>query len=502
MIFFIFSLFFSVNSLRIWESEQAQLLGKKVKAFTFEDTTFNQNDDAFTPTSSGEYHINRCNFINNVGQDDSAGSITATNNANIYIEDCNFTSNSSPENGGAIYSDVPVIDIKRTRFINNVCNNTLDDIKQMAHGGAIHFKKKGGNQTISNCVFQGNKAKTSGGAIYVQFEKNTEGSGFKNSLNIIECQFTGCESGAYGGAICSGFPYFVEEQFDGDMAIEDCTFSRCNSEYGGAVYFAEGTVEGDEQKFVFKCTFEDNLASKKGSSIYSKTYELTLDNSTFKKNKRQSSSGLIPSFLYIEMNEKPPTINNVIFEDNSGSTINIQLTKTVTDSLDFTFCTFRDYTIGPIFQPSEIDSKSTTNFLNCTFTKCHSEGTNLPIVLDSNKFNFQHCFFTYNTHGTVRISDSTTATFEDCDFNFNTIDKNGAAIYISTATEEIKINNCRFSDNTASEENGGSIYANGNLNVSITKCEFTRNKANKNGGGLYLNVTQFILEDCIFKDNK
>ena len=499
MILFSFILLFSVNSFRIFDENiaKSKKISKRIiaKGPNFLNTNFSYNDMAFAPADLGKYTFSNCFFEYNNGEGNEPGSIHLSGESSLSISDCSFIHNTGQFLGGAILLEINEFDIQSSKFIENECTTT--NILGGC-GGSIFILKLGDTQVIKSCLFQGNRATTSGGAIHVWYNNTQpQDPGFKDALNVTDCQFLVCTADT-GGAIYTGSINPSLSNKDGDMSIEGCLFNKCHSKVGGAIHFSDGDFYSDQQKIIFKCTFDDNTAESKGSCIDSMAFEITLDNCTFKNNQWISTSQNCKSFLSIVMDEqeKVPIINKVIFEGNSGSTIDI----TVQDgSLNFTECEFRDYTSGIAFDSSKINSIS-TSFTKCNFTNLFGDDDTLfPISLTFGEFIFDGCILENNKHGTIKIS-GIKVTFKRCSFQYNKVAKSGASIYIGSSSKLINITNCNFCSNYA-EQFGGSIFSQKINEIFISSCSFIANKADINGGALYLDALKSDIENCNFDLN-
>ncbi|KAK8858363.1 hypothetical protein M9Y10_013465, partial [Tritrichomonas musculus] len=504
MILFSFILLFSVNSFRIFDENiaKSKKISKRIIAkgpnFLNTNLTYNNfsyNDMAFAPADLGKYTFSNCFFEYNNGEGNEPGSIHLSGESSLSISDCSFIHNTGQFLGGAILLEINEFDIQYSKFIENECTTT--NILGGC-GGSIFILKLGDTQVIKSCLFQGNRATTSGGAIHVWYNNTQpQDPGFKDALNVTDCQFLVCTADT-GGAIYTGSINPSLSNKDGDMSIEGCLFNKCHSKVGGAIHFSDGDFYSDQQKIIFKCTFDDNTAESKGSCIDSMAFEITLDNCTFKNNQWISTSQNCKSFLSIVMDEekKVPIINKVIFEENSGSTIDI----TVQDgSLNFTECEFRDYTSGIAFDSSKINSIS-TSFTKCNFTNLFGDDDTLfPISLTFGEFIFDGCILENNKHGTIKIS-GIKVTFKRCSFQYNKVAKSGASIYIGSSSKLINITNCNFCSNYA-EQFGGSIFSQKINEIFISSCSFIANKADINGGALYLDALKSDIENCNFDLN-
>ena len=118
------------------------------------------------------------------------------------------------------------------RFIS--CKNTN------GHGGALFS-----SQTVhlTNCVFDGCEAKTSGGAV----QHNGTGT-------IVDCTVTNCTSTTTGGAV----------QHKGTGTIVDCTFTNCTSTTAGGAIWNEGTANYSRLS-ISNCTAGTNGGAIEGN---------------------------------------------------------------------------------------------------------------------------------------------------------------------------------------------------------------------------------------------
>ena len=202
-------------------------------------------------------------FINNTasqgGAIDSAGDVTIANKAQVVFQD-----NHAKTYGGGIASSQHVTISGSVQFINNTAN----------HGSAINCDE---NVTIANnaqVVFQGNHAKTLGGAIAssrhvtiagsVQFINNTAdyGSAIDCDENVTiannaQVVFQGNHAKSFGGAVNS----IQHVSLAGSVQFIN------NSAYdGGAIACAENVTIADNAQVYF----QDNHAKKQGGAIASK----------------------------------------------------------------------------------------------------------------------------------------------------------------------------------------------------------------------------------------
>ena len=162
----------------------------------FENITFigNTAKEEGSAIFCGNANVINCTFINNHASEGiifaESGNLTikgstftnttnltfsiihATSPGNLNIEDCIF-SNSKSKYATAIYTSRKL----------NINGSLFENLSADMTGGAIVLK---GNYTsvIKNTQFRNTKANKNGGAIYVDFQKNTEGLELKNTTFI------------------------------------------------------------------------------------------------------------------------------------------------------------------------------------------------------------------------------------------------------------------------------------------------------------------------------
>ena len=168
-----------------------------------------------------------CKFVgNSVTGAASAGAVAGY----CGLVDCVFDGNTSPNNAGAVTHTM--YPISNCTFRANVCQNngaaiwgdnaSLGEIvgchfltnSAKYNGGAVFFSDKG-VPLVTNCTFSGNSSVSgSGGAVY---SASTPSSGIEG---LFACHFEGNDARSYGGAINGGYAY-------------GCTFegSKCSLDY-------------------------------------------------------------------------------------------------------------------------------------------------------------------------------------------------------------------------------------------------------------------------------
>lgn len=188
---------------------------------------------------------------NNKGN--SMGGVIGDNSSDttININGGTFTGNSSVKWGGVIGSYGKVT-INGGTFTGNKGSQ-----------GAVVYSN--GVLNITGGTFEGNQASYTGGVIAV---------GSKANLNVSGGTFKG-NSAKFGSAI-----YTSKTQ---NAVIQNATIESNVSGFGAA-YFNEGSAS------VENVTFKNNLAINRGSAIYNRDADVTVNKSTFKDNGEMTDS--------------------------------------------------------------------------------------------------------------------------------------------------------------------------------------------------------------------
>ena len=220
--------------------------------------------------------------------------LISTFNTDLTVYNCTFA-NTTSRYATAIFNEgnkkETKIIISNSKFINLHANITA---------GAIGIK--GGDRsstiltTIENCEFDNVTSEKNGGAVFVDILGGSFGEG---TTIINNTKFSKCSS-EYGGAVLQlgGYMDLIDSQFTDNYARED----------GGAVYTSYTTL------YVNNSTFTSNLGSY-GSAIYLDKDNLTVEKSTFKDNTATTGAAITTyDSLYI--------ISNSNFIDNSDLDIN------------------------------------------------------------------------------------------------------------------------------------------------------------------------------------
>ncbi|NOY36455.1 MAG: hypothetical protein GXO83_02670, partial [Chlorobi bacterium] len=195
----------------------------------------------------------------------NGGGINSTyKGKNLTIRNCIFKNNYAKTSGNAIYNQFDGLEIENCTFTNNnIYNNGY-----VSDGGAIYSEY--GDITILNCTFTHNSAQTTGGAISVKY----------CSSYIYNTLFYDNKVGnGNGGAIYNGGS-------SGHTKLENCVFysNSANNGNGGGVYAALSDS-------VINCTFYKNICGNKGGNFADEFTSSDIVNTIFLWGNANSGTG-------------------------------------------------------------------------------------------------------------------------------------------------------------------------------------------------------------------
>ncbi len=314
---------------------------------------------------------------------------------------------------------------------------------------------------------------TRGRGTYVESEGNYGAGIFcdSSSPTVTDCtlydnQIRGGGDGGGGGVYCnSASPTFT-----------DCVFHRNRSDWdGGGAY-----CRASDPTFT-RCTFLGNLSSYKGAGIYSDPDStLTLTDCDFESN-YMVGGPVAGGGIYFDASP-PPTLvgctfitNRIASGNGSGIYFNNMLSATLTE------CTFNgNWNIsggdgGAIY----FDNTLTATLTGCTFSENTVNGNGAGVYL----------------------TDST-ATFTGCDFIENTasLGGGGMASYLSSPM----LDGCTFEGNESESPlggGGGAVYCGGFPSPVLDGCLVTGNEAGGVGGGISCEASSPTLTGCTISGN-
>ena len=405
--------------------------------------------------------IDYCNFTNCYALG-SGGAIYITGEYNT-VSNSYFENNScTAEGGGAILIYAPNIKVINSTFINNTCYSTWG-------GGAIDMDKSATqNVLIDNCKFINNHAKYQGGAIDTN-------SNIKE-CTIIGCLFEGNTANTTGGAISS--------TGSSSISIYNSEFSKntANSIENSIYTSSSSSIYIDDSNTGLT---DENVQLNDATILVNDDFYIA---PTAKGKKDGSSPGDAANWTYAyEHIASGRTIYFTegsyydIFNQDIFKTLNLKGLGTVTIDLQQkgrAFIISSQYTsidsINIINGKMDYGGAIYWSGTYGTLSNCKLENNQADIV-----------------GGAIYLSENIIANISESSFISNTA-ISGGAIYLS---ENIiaNISESKFINNNA-EDNGAAIYSENGKNITIINPDYQNNKAKKGGNDYYiLDATKNIL---------
>ena len=224
--------------------------------------------------------VNNSKFISNTGTDSS----------DIFFnEKCNVIVVNSTFEGGIeskwshIYFSGGALIVDGSTFANS----------RSSYANAIYGED--GRVTVRNTKFRNLTVLNSAGAIGVKYAVN---------LTVEDCEFTNITSGKDGGVIFAD----IEQ---GHVTIANSKFHGCFAAFGGAVMQLRSELN------IINSTFEDNIAMYDGGVLWTSYADVSIENSTFKRNNVVKEDLEIGGVLYFDKGNI--LIKGSTFIDNHGS---------------------------------------------------------------------------------------------------------------------------------------------------------------------------------------
>ncbi len=179
----------------------------------------------------------------------------------VLIRNCIFDGNVATSSGGAVDVWGATVTIDGCLFVNN------EAVTGDSYGGAVALWPTAAGSVITDCVFTTNWAPV-GGAVY-----------YEGNITITGCTFNGNGAGSDGGAV-------VGNSWEGGLIHQSRFTGNSSNSGGGAIYLAEGhtTVQG--------CIFDDNRADK-GGDVFIGGVATQVLNCTFYRGRAATAGGAL-----------------------------------------------------------------------------------------------------------------------------------------------------------------------------------------------------------------
>lgn len=453
------------NNLLIFDGNQSKMTGKVNGTFIFaynssvvnvyDNVTFqNSKKVGNKRTLDAKYGVS---YPNRIG---GAVAIIASGSMNVY---------------GGIFSNNIVNE-------ENTAEDATEEQRNSSQGGAIY---NFGNLKIYGGTFSGNQA-ARGGAVYNY-----------RTLKLYSGVFKDNNATTYGGAIC-----------------------QPGSQYARTYLGAENDKKGN------KILFENNTAAQNGGALYTQKQSslIAYGGATFVSNKAVvDNGGAIAAYGVANL-------NNVTFEKNSaglrGGSIYLSNSdaELTTRFSKITDCIFKEnsakhggavaaYSADETLAEGAIVDISACDFISNTV---ESDGGAVYAGRKS-KVTISDVLFENNSGlegGALYVTGESTVDVTNTKFLSNKVTSaDGCGGAITVRSSKLNINTSEFDKNSA-DKNGGAIYVSYvgtskyNSNVKITDTVFTENTTKKYGGAIYSAVHEVTkpknvieAQDLEFKKN-
>ncbi|CAG9325837.1 unnamed protein product [Blepharisma stoltei] len=386
-------------------------------------------------------------------------SVVSSDTADIASVNC-----SSNVGNGAL----PICFLLTGNFIRVLKNSSFEEnVNSYATGaGAIEIKDSLGLY-INNCTFRENTGDY-GGAINAAsqmisiesslFKSNYSPNGYGGALLYLQTLTSGISlfeisstdirnnSALYGGSI------FIAQQWTGssktDVSIKSSNFYFNTASYASCLYF-DSTVTLADSSAIWYSNFIENSSKISACVIFYSKGNLNFSFCDFLTN-----SGRLSSALQIDISDSTVTFDSCKFSNNKG------LSVILIDNQN---------------------SISYINTMNCIFE--YNYGSAISLNYDS--LHDSGSIFRHNLAASgscLRLQNSAIAISDSSKFLNNTSSTNGGAVLLSSASE-FYCSSCRFASNKA--QTGGAIYAEQDSVFSIFSSDFNKNSCDEDGSAIY-----------------
>ena len=288
--------------------------------------------------------VMHCTFEKNACLFSGGGMIAAGQSIEgVQVDSCLFNYNIAGEGGSGLYSSSTKLKINSSNFVNNqsgilgalyiwtdansttahLITNTIMDCTFDNNSGQIGagFTSWVGSFDMKDCTFSNNQAmindpslNTLGGAIFVQFEINTD----KRKVNIQNCNFVKNSSEQDFGAICIYDNCAVNES--NEINIDNCFFQENSSSNVGGL----GLIRLSNIATISNSIFDNNRGKVQaigaGSLLpLSNGFDLLINNCLFTNHVASDEQDVIVGFSRFTSK-----LSNCTFADNQSVPIGVQ----------------------------------------------------------------------------------------------------------------------------------------------------------------------------------
>ncbi|MBQ4569301.1 MAG: hypothetical protein IJA62_04535 [Ruminococcus sp.] len=394
----------------------------------------------FSSGTSTKTEIKNCNFIGNTA---SSGGALTVSESNVSVTGGEFKDNSA-NLGGAVNIGTGTLTISGVTFTNNSAVKNASGSN--GNGGAIAVAAGTLNATGDN-LFDGNTAENHGGAIYVSYKTDDNGTKVGGVVNMSEGLFKNNSADISGGAISS--------RTNGSVALSG-TELTANSSYGTVLGEGGGAIYSNDNTLVLSgVVIDGNSSAYYGGGVTALNADVTIDEKSQIKN-NVGTTGVALEFR----GTGSYTLNDISVTDNISTKGS-----------------------GVIY----ITGSGTLNATSLTASGNKNNNGGVIYASGSSKVNVDSSSFVNNTAknlgGAVDHRSSGALSITNSTFNGNNA-VNGGAFHIG-GSGAVTIKNSTIDGNTATTLGGG-IYHEGSGLLTVSEGTNLKQNTAPSGGGLYL----------------
>ncbi len=255
---------------------------------------------------NAEYYLNNVTIQNSSSKYDSGGIELSA--ANLVVNNSKFISNTGTSSSDIFFNEKSNVTVVNSTFEGGIeskwshiyfssgaliVDGSTFANSRSSYANAIYGED--GRVTVRNTKFRNLTVLNSAGAIGVKYEVN---------LTVEDCEFTNITSGKDGGVIFADIS-------QGYVTIANSKFHGCFAAFGGAVMQLRAELN------IINSTFEDNIAMYDGGVLWTSYADVSIENSTFKRNNVVKEDLEIGGVLYFDKGDI--LIKGSTFIDNHGS---------------------------------------------------------------------------------------------------------------------------------------------------------------------------------------
>ena len=255
---------------------------------------------------NAEYYLDNVTIQNSSSKYDSGGIELSA--ANLVVNNSKFISNTGTSSSDIFFNEKSNVTVVNSTFEGGIeskwshiyfsggaliVDGSTFANSRSSYANAIYGED--GRVTVRNTKFRNLTVLNSAGAIGVKYAVN---------LTVEDCEFTNITSGKDGGVIFADIS-------QGYVTIANSKFHGCFAAFGGAVMQLRAELN------IINSTFEDNIAMYDGGVLWTSYADVSIENSTFKRNNVVKEDLEIGGVLYFDKGDI--LIKGSTFIDNHGS---------------------------------------------------------------------------------------------------------------------------------------------------------------------------------------